>query len=368
VTGDVQSVDEFAGKSWGAETLSVAERHYKVIQAGVDQFGGNNEMGPVLEAYQLGVAEHGEKIMRERFEQSAHRLLRNIFRVGLFENPYLDPEETSQIVGNPEYMEAGYQAQLRSIVMLKNQKSTLPMEKQLKVYMPQRYIAAGSNWFGMQSPERWEDSFNPGIVGKYFEVVEDPDEADFAMVGITSPQGGVGYDREDLEAGGNGYVPIPLQYGPYTATEARDPSIAGGSPFESFTNRSYRNKTVTARNSSDLDMLKETRSHIGDKPVIVILDVSNPMIFSEIEPLAQGILIHMGVQDQALMDMITGNAEPSALLPFQMPASMVTVEQQFEDVPRDMECYTDSEGNVYDFAFGLNWSGVIRDSRVETYR
>ena len=368
VTGDVQSVDEFAGKSWGAETLSVAERHYKVIEAGVDQFGGNNDMGPVLEAYQLGVAEHGEKVMRERFEQSAHRLLRNIFRIGLFENPYLDPEETGQIVGNPDYMEAGYQAQLRSIVMLKNQDGTLPMEKKRKVYMPQRYIAAGSNWFGMQTPERWEESFNPDIVGKYFEVVEDPEEADFALVGITSPQGGVGYDRKDLEAGGNGYIPISLQYGPYTATEARDPSLAGGSPFEPFTNRSFRNKSVTAQNSTDLDLVKETRSKLGDKPVIVIIDVSKPMVFSEIEPLAEGILIHMGVQDQALMDMVSGIAEPSALLPFQMPANMATVEQQFEDLPRDMECYTDSEGNVYDFAYGLNWNGVIRDSRVETYR
>jgi beta-glucosidase len=44
------------------------------------------------------------------------------------------------------------------------------------------------------------------------------------------------------------------------------------------------------------------------------------------------------------------------------------VETQFEDVPRDMKCYTDSEGNVYDFAFGLNWSGVIDDERVATYR
>ena len=368
VTGDVQTVDEFTGKSWGAETLSVAERHYKVIQAGVDQFGGNNDMGPVLEAFQMGVAEHGEKVMRERFEQSAHRLLRNIFRVGLFENPYLDPEETSRIVGNPDYMEAGYQAQLRSIIMLKNRDGLLPVEKQLKVYVPQRFIPAGSNWFGMQTPERWEDSFNPEVVGKYFEVVENPGEADFALVGITSPQGGVGYDRKDLEAGGNGYVPISLQYGPYTATEARDPSIAGGSPFESFTNRTFRNKSVTAQNSPDLDLVKETRARMGDKPVIVIIDVSKPMIFSEVEPLADGVLIHMGVQDQALMDIVSGNSEPSALLPFQMPADMVTVEKQFEDVPRDMECYTDSEGNRYDFAFGLNWGGVINDSRVAAYK
>jgi beta-glucosidase len=92
------------------------------------------------------------------------------------------------------------------------------------------------------------------------------------------------------------------------------------------------------------------------------------MILSEIEPLANAILIHMGVQDQALMELLTGSAEPSGLLPFQMPASMETVEAQFEDVARDMTCYTDADGNVYDFAFGLNWAGVISDERVTTYR
>jgi len=77
--------------------------------------------------------------------------------------------------------------------------------------------------------------------------------------------------------------------------------------------------------------------------------------------------VHFGVQDQALMDIVSGAAEPSALLPLQMPANMETVESQKEDVPQDMECYNDSEGNVYDFAFGLNWSGVINDERTEKY-
>jgi hypothetical protein len=33
----------------------------------------------------------------------------------------------------------------------------------------------------------------------------------------------------------------------------------------------------------------------------------------------------------------------------------------------DLECYKDGDGNTYDFAFGLNWSGVIKDWRVEKY-
>ena len=67
-------------------------------------------------------------------------------------------------------------------------------------------------------------------------------------------------------------------------------------------------------------------------------------------------------------DIISGKAEPSALLPLQMPADMRIVEEQFEDVPRDMKCYTDSEGHLYDFAFGMNWKGVIDDERVAKYK
>jgi beta-glucosidase len=265
-------------------------------------------------------------------------------------------------------MKAGYEAQLRTVVMLKNQEQTLPLEKQQKVYIPQRYIPASTNWFGMPSPERWVDAFSKEIVSKYFVLVETPEEADFSLLGIQNPDGGTGYDITEVEQGGNGYVPISLQYGPYKAEYARETSIAGGSPFEDFTNRSYKDKTTTAANIADMKLLLETRKQMGDKPVVVVVNVSKPMVFAEVEPASDAILVHMGVQDQALMDLISGAAEPSALLPFQMPAHMKTVEEQFEDVPRDMECYTDSKGNTYDFAYGLNWSGVISDERVSKYR
>ncbi|MGB2758980.1 MAG: glycoside hydrolase family 3 N-terminal domain-containing protein [Maribacter stanieri] len=368
ITNDVKAVDKFEGKSWGVETMTIAERHYKAIAAGVDQFGGNNDMGPVIEAYNMGVAEHGAEAMRTRFEASAVRLLTNIFRVGLFENPYLDVAETSKIVGNSEFMKAGFNAQLKSIVMLKNQKNTLPIKDKKKVYIPQRYVAPSTNWWGMTSEEKMVDPYNLEVVAKYFDVVSTPEEADFALVGIYSPDGGVGYNRTDLEKGGNGYVPINLQYGDYTATTAREVSLAGGSPLEDFTNRSYKGKSVKTINTTDMQLVNETKKKMGDKPVIVSVKVSKPMVFSEIEKSASSILIHMGVQDQALMEIITGAAEPSALLPFQMPADMLTVEAQFEDVPRDMQPYIDSESNSYDFAYGLNWNGVIADERVKAYK
>jgi beta-glucosidase len=306
--------------------------------------------------------------MRKRIEQSAIRLLKNIFRVGLFENPYLTVEETKSIVGNSEFMKAGYEAQLKSIIMLKNKNKVLPVQKMKTVYIPKRINAAGRDFFGGTIPETAGYPINPEVVKKYFKLTDNPSEADFALVVIRSPNSGSGYDREDVKKGGTGYVPISLQYGPYKALEARDPSLAGGDPLEKFTNRTYKGKTVTATNFADMKMVLDTKKAMNGRPVIVSVAMSKPMIFSEFEKDADAIIINFEVQDQAILDILTGLAEPSALLPLQMPADMKTVEMQKEDVPYDMICHVDSEGNTYDFGFGLNWSGVIKDARVEKYK
>lgn len=361
ITPDETALDVFiAGKPWGVEKLTVAERHYKILMAGVDQFGGNNDMKPVIEAYQIGVKEHGEEFMRRRFEQSAVRLLKNIFRPGLFENPYLDEGISKLTVGQPSYMAAGYAAQLKSVVMLKNSNRVLPLKKNTTVYIPKKFTPAGRNFLGMPIPESLDYPVKIETVKKYFDVTDDPDEADYALAFIDNPNSGLGYYKE--------YLPISLQYGEYKAKDARDPSIAGGDPLESFTNRTYKNKKVKAINITDLGMVNDTYKKMKGKPVIVIMQMSNPAIFSEFEANANAILVHFGVQHQALLDILTGAAEPSALLPLQMPADMATVEAQAEDVPHDMNCYVDKDGNKYDFAFGMNWNGAISDARTERYK
>lgn len=360
--------DVFSGKSWGVETLSIAQRHYKVLMAGVDQFGGNNDINPVLEAYQMGVKEHGEAFMRQRFEQSAYRLLLNVFRVGLFENPYLDPNASKAIVGQPEFMKAGYDAQLKSIVLLKNQNKTLPIQKGKTVYVPKRTTPASINFFGQPVPEKTEYPVNLELIKKYYTVTDDPSKADFAMVFIKSPVSG-GYSRADREAGGNGYVPISLQLKDYTATDSRAHSIAAGDPVidPTVTDRTYLGKTSKSNSSPDLNTILETKKAMKGKPVLIAVSMSNPMVFGEFEGQVDAILGEFGVQVEALLDIVSGKVEPSALLPMQMPLNMSTVEKQMEDVPRDMVPYKDSNGHVYDFGYGLNWKGVINDARVKKY-
>lgn len=369
ITKDMKVLDSpRGGKPWGVEHLSEAERHYKILQAGVDQFGGNNEIGPVMEAYRMWVQEQGEESARNRFELSARRLLLNMFRVGLFENPYLDPAETERIVGKPAFMKEGYEAQLKSVVMLKNHGSALPVKEKKKVYVPKRHFPAIPGMWGGISEEKTEEPIDLALVGKYFEVVERPEEADFALCLIQEPSNGWGYTYDDVKRGGNGYMPLSLQYDDYTAADARAVSIAGGDPMEKTTNRSFRGKTIKTYNRDDMVMVQDTRRAMGQKPVVVVVETGRPLVLAEIEPYADAVLLSFNVQHQALLDLISGHNEPSALLPMQMPADMAAVEAQLEDVPRDMRCYRDADGHDYDFAFGMNWSGVICDERVKKYK
>lgn len=376
ITRDNASIGSFDGKCWGVETLTEAERHYEVLKAGADQFGGNNDKGPVLEAYGMFVRDFGAEYARARFEESAVRLLLNSFRTGLFENPYTDPALAAETVGNPGFMAAGYDAQLKSVVMVKNHAGVLPEIPgksgnggRLKVYLPKRFYPQMPGMFGlsMGPAAHWDHPVDPELAGRYYDVTENPSEADFALVMIEEPSSGPGYDARDRAKGGNGYVPISLQYRPYKAVYARSESIAGGDPKESFTNRSYRGKSVSTYNEKDLDLVLRTRSEMGGRPVVVVVSCSRPAVLSELEPFADAILLTFGVQNQAVLDIVSGAAEPSGLLPMQMPADMRTVEEQCEDLPLDMRPLVDSDGNAWDFAFGLDWKGVINDSRTEKY-
>lgn len=331
------------GKCWGVENLTVAERHLKALEAGVDQFGGNNDAGPVLEAYKMACEKYGEDQARKRFERSAVRLLTNIFQVGLFENPYLDLEESLAIVGNERYVEKGYLSQLKSMVLLKNRGQVLPLPEKTKVYIPDRHVKPYRTFFGTFTPELTAPPANKEAAGEYFQVVDSPEEADAALCFITSPIS-MGYE--------NGYQPITLQYRPYLAESARAEGITGKG--------SYLGRTNTCANKADLDMVTEARKQMGEKPVIVSIAMKNPTVLAELEPYADAILVNFGVSSKAPFDILAGNFEPSGRLPAILPKDMETVEKHCEDLPFDYEAYVDSQGNAYEFGFGLNFSGVIK--------
>ena len=360
ITADPEpTIDSFSSRCYGVHALSEAERHLRIIDNGVDQFGGNSSLAPILEAYRLGCERDGEEAMHKRFMESAVRILTNIFQCGLFENPYLLPEESKQVVGSLEHCEKGIEAQKKSVVLLKNQ-GVLPLVGRGKAYVPDRHIEARKNFFRMPQPAMDLPGADKKALKKYLDIAKTPEEADYCLCFIESPLSD-GYDEKE------GYRPVTLQYRPYKAETAREESIAGGDFREKEKNRSYKGKTNRAFNERDLDLVIEAKKVMGEKPVIVCIRMHNPCVLAELEPYADAILVQFGVQQDVLLDILTGKAQPSGLLPVQLPDCMETVERHCEDLPFDMACYQDSAGNTYDFGFGLNWQGRIIDERTKKW-
>ncbi len=423
-------------KNYGVEDLTMVEKMLATLVAGCDAFGGEGRNGQesvdlAMEAYNLGVTRLGETEMNEIMKKSTERMLRTHFNIGIVDNPYLDLEVAEKIPNSIEHNNAGYQAHLKSIVMLKNSDGTIHKasmgNEKPRVYIPRIYVAATGGW--RRTPASAEPGFDLEVAEEYYDVVTDKladtftgpvdrdgnptlsaddiipaskeeiAQCDFAIVRISNPKNGNPTFMESggMRDGGPGsvgsisdreeftYLPISLQYRPYTADSefVRRESI-GGDMIEITEkladgdtkklvkeNRSYFGETGIITNESHLDLVLNTATVV--KKIIVALDVSNPMVFNEFESEVDAIVLGFGgnradnIPDKAFLDIISGRVEPSGLLPLQMPANMETVEKQFEDVPRDMECHVDSDGNTYDFAFGLNWSGVIKDGRTAKY-
>ena len=414
--GVINDYEEFIHTSWGAFDLTKPERVYKVLTAGVDQFGGHNSSAEIIEAYAIGVADIGEDAMRTRFEESAVRLLSGIFQVGLFENAYTDVNEALTVAGSAENQEKGFQAQLKSVVMLKNTNGAIKASTgtdKPTVYIPMIYKSAQPAFFGPAVPASWVLPVDLVEASTYFNVVTDkvsskltgPNDADgkatvsvndivrataaelatcnSALVVVDGPDNegamftGYGFNGETKT-----YRPMSLQFGKYVADSefVRKESLSGAMKEESQEsaygaqkvmvkeNRSYFGAEASVVNSSNLDnILYASKNMPETAPVIVALRAKGSVIVSEFEKDVDAILVGFGIQDKALFEVAAGKFEPSGLLPVQFAKDMLTVEQQFEDVPRDMTCYVDSEGNTYDFAYGMNYAGVIKDARTEKY-
>ena len=345
-------VEGFSSRCHGAEQWSEEEQHLRILMNGVDMFGGNSEVAPLLGAYRLGCERYGREAMDRRMTQSAVRILTMLFRLGLFENPYLELEESLATVGRQDFVEAGLEAQRRSVVLLKNKGGALPLKPGARIYVPTRHLDGHRNFF-----RAWQEGediipLTAEEAEGYFSLTDDPREADAAVVFVESPLSDC-FQQEDAEAGGNGYFPLTLQYRPYRADRARPVSIAGGDWRDRGKDRSYRGKENTPWNRRDLDCILETAQRMGEKPVIVCMRLHNPAVVAEFESQVDGLLVHFGVENRVLLDILTGKCAPGGRLPLPMPASMETVEEHCEDVFDDIQCHIDACGHVYRFGFGL---------------
>ena len=88
---------------------------------------------------------------------------------------------------------------------------------------------------------------------------------------------------------------------------------------------------------------------IKSKPTIIIANLSRPAILTEFDPNASAIIADFGSNDYIIQDLILGKFNPTGKLPFDLPSSMETVNNQLEDLPFDLI------NPLYSFGHGLSY-------------
>ena len=148
-------------RAWGVEDLNAVERAQKIIEAGCDQFGGENRPELVIQLVEAG------KISEDRIDQSVTRLLRQKFQLGLFDNPFVDESKIDSVLDTESSRALGERTQKESMTLLKNTAETLPIaQNSMKVYI---------------------ENMDSTTVAKYAQVVPTPEEADLAIIRINTP-------------------------------------------------------------------------------------------------------------------------------------------------------------------------------------
>lgn len=372
------------------------ERALLAILAGVDQMGGCSDPNVLIRAYEIGRDRLGKEKMDRIFADSARRLLMGYFQTGMFENPYIDEAASLADLNSPDKQAAALEAQVRTVVMLKNEGGAIrPARGRRRIYAPALYEAPHrvfNHHAGLlESPATASLPIRLEVLEKYFDVVTDRIEGSDVIRASDEELAGCDLVLIPAKEPGNTYAqdtridgvfhPLSLQYRPYTADgpNVRRTSIAGDTlPDGTRENRSYFGQTSFTTNPEQLDQILELcgRARRLGIPSAVCVFASRPLCFHEFEAAADSILITFSVPSlyggsdasaEALARIVAGLAEPSGLLPMQMPRDMEDVEGQSEDTPRDMACYVDAAGHKYDFAYGMNYAGVIHDARVERY-
>ena len=255
-------------RAWGVEHLSREERVLKVLEAGVDQFGGEECPDLIVALVESG------RISEARIDESARRLLREKFRLGLFDWPYVDEDAAGEAVGTAAFKAAGMDAQRRSLVLLKNEAADggalLPAQGRTRVYL---------------------ENMDATIAAEYADVVDDPAQAELILLRLSAP-----YEVRE------GMLESRIHSGSLEFTQEERAHVLGLAAMA---------------------------------PTVAVVYMDRPAVMPEIAAACAGVLADFGASDAAVLDVIMGRARPTGKLPLEIPASMEAVRRQRADVPRD---------------------------------
>ncbi len=266
-------------RAWGVERLDPHGRMELLLHAGVDQFGGEECVEVLLDLVKDG------RVAEERIDESARRLLRVKFALGLFDDPYVDEDLAEATVGRADFHEAGYHAQAASVTVLQNDviggAPLLPLAPGLRIYA---------------------EGVDPATLARCGSPVDRPQDADVAVVRLAAPF----EPRSDLF-------------------------------LESFFHQGALDfpPGLVVR-------LARIAEHC---PLVLDVFLDRPAVLTPLLPVAAAVVASYGTRNDALLDALTGRIGPRGRLPFDLPRSMEQVRRHAEDVPGyDDPCFAFGHG------------------------
>ena len=274
------------GRHWGVDDLSIEQRYEKSINAGIDQFGGEADTSYLIKLVKE------DKIPESRIDSSVRRILINKFDLGLFDNPYVDVTNVQHKVNTLKNINAGLDAQRKSLVLLENN-GILPLKKENKVFI---------------------DGLDKNIAQKFGNVVKKSSDADVIIMYVHT------VFNENQESGLNRI-------------------------FDNFLSKLFPNGDLRF-NRNIINKIKE---YSKEKELIVIVDLNRPAILDDIKKSTSSLIGTFGVSDQVIFEGIYGRFNPSGKLPFEIPSSMDAVLNQKEDLPDD------TLNPTYEFGYGISY-------------
>ena len=254
-------------RAWGVEHLDPHGRMELILHAGADQFGGEECVDILLDLVRQG------RVSEERVDESARRLLAVKFRLGLFDNPFVDEDAAARTVGRQDFRDEGYAAQAGSVTLLQNgshrHDAVLPLRPGLRIYA---------------------ENVSPEAVAAHGVLVDRPEDADVALVRLMAPF----EPRSDLF-------------------------------LESWFHQ------------GSLDFppgLVARLARLAERcPLVVDVVLDRPAVLTPLLGIASAVVGSYGTSDPALLDALTGAIAPQGRLPFDLPRSMEQVRRHGEDVP-----------------------------------
>ncbi|OHE96036.1 glycosyl hydrolase family 3 N terminal domain-containing protein [Colletotrichum orchidophilum] len=268
ITDTVIAGQDMPARAWGLENTTELQRAARILDAGCDQFGGEQRTELIVQLVNEGI------VSEDRLDVSVTRLLREKFLLGLFDNPSVDPEAATRVVGNDYFLRLGNDAQRRAYTLLTNKDDILPLKHsstETKFYI---------------------EGFNATFLeARNLSVVETPDEADYALLRLEAP-----------------YEPRP-----------------GG--FEA----AYHAGSLEY---SDEEKARQAAIYAA-VPTIVDVILDRPAAIPEVVEAASAVLGSFGSGSEAFLDVLFGVSNPEGKLPFDLPRSQQAVEDAKEDVPYD---------------------------------